>query len=557
MSIVRRHVVAPLTDWRAPRALLFLVLGIPLGIVWLVLLAAGWSLGLGLLIVLIGILVLLVLGVAVRGAAALERLLADGLLGTRLSGVARPIWTGNPFRSLRDWLRDPASWREQAYLLLRFVIGLPLGILAVSIIFQGLQALTAPFHYYAWGDEYYGFWEVDTFGEAILLMPAGALLLVLSVPLVTALGALWAALACRVLGAGEAREARAARPATPAARPPSGRGRRALAINAAVCAATSLTLIVIWTATTPGGYFWPVWPMLVLGTALCIHAVWVHTPSLLSEAGPRGVALTRHAGVACMLGLFLTLIWAVTTPGDYFWPIWPMLLLALLVGVHAAMQASASRRREAEATERIEVLQTTRAGAVDAQAAELRRIERDLHDGAQARLVALAMDLGVAVEQVQDEAARERVTRAHEEAKRAIVELRDLARGIHPAVLTDRGLEAALGSLAGTSRLPVELHVDLRERLDPALEAAAYFTAAEALANAAKHSGATSVRVDVSRRGDRLSVRVADDGVGGADHGGEGLTGLRRRLEAHDGTLAVASPPGRGTILTAELPCGS
>jgi signal transduction histidine kinase len=558
-SLLHRHVAAPLREGRAPRALLFLALGIPLGIAWLVLLVTGWSLGLGLLITLLGIPVLLVLGVAVRGAAALERRLSDGLLGTALSGGARPVWTGNPLRALWDWLRDPASWREQAYLLLRFVVGMPLGILALSVIAQGLQALTIPLWYYAGGDQIYGVWDVDTLGEALLLVPAGALLLILSVPLVTALGALSAALARSVLGAGEAREARPSperRRARLERRPPE-LGGRALAVHAMVAGAVSLVLVVIWAASTPGGYFWPVWPMLVLGLALGIHAAIVLTPTLMPDAGPRGIALARHAGVAGMLGLFLTLIWAVTTPGGYFWPIWAILFLAIPVGVHAAMQSSASRRREAEATERIEALQTSRAGAVDAQAAELRRIERDLHDGAQARLVALAMDLGMAVDQAQDEAVRERVTRAHEEAKRAIVELRDLARGIHPAVLTDRGLEAALGSLAGTSRLPVELHVDFRERLDPALEAAAYFTAAEALANAAKHSGATSVRVDVARRDDRLSVRVADDGVGGADPAGEGLTGLRRRIEAHDGTLAVDSAPGRGTILTAELPCGS
>jgi signal transduction histidine kinase len=283
----------------------------------------------------------------------------------------------------------------------------------------------------------------------------------------------------------------------------------------------------------------------------------VLAPALLPDAGPRGVALARHAGVMAMVMLFLTLIWAVTTPGDYFWPIWTFLALASAFGVHAAIQAGAGRRREVEATERIEVLQSTRAGAVDAQAAELRRIERDLHDGAQARLVGLAMDLGLAREKLADDEARALVAGAHEEAKRAIVELRDLARGIHPAVLTDRGLEAALGSLAGASRIPVELNVDAGGRLDPALEAAAYFTVAEALANAAKHSGATSVRIDVTRRDDRLSLRVADDGIGGADPDGEGLTGLRRRLEAHDGRLGVESLPGRGTILTAELPCGS
>ena len=557
MSTFRNHVAAPLREGRALRNLGFLASAIPLGTAWFVLLVTGWSLGLGLLITLLGIPVLLALGAAVRGAAALERRLADALLGTGLSGAARPVWTGNVFRSLWDWLRDPASWREQAYLLLRFAVGLPLAVVALGVIGQGLQALTLPLYYYAAGDQLYGFWEVNTFGEAILAVPAGALLLIVSVPLVTAFGALSAALAGAVLGAGEARDSR---PPRAAARPPARSLRgdsRPLAVHAIASATVNLVLIVIWAVTTPGGYFWPVWPLLVLGLALGIHAAVVLAPSLLPEVSPGRLALARHAAVMGLIWLFLALVWAVTTPGGYFWPMWALIGLAIPPAIHAATLAAGGRRREAEATERIEVLQTTRAGAVDAQAAELRRIERDLHDGAQARLVALAMDLGMAKDRVQDEAVREQVTRAHDEAKRAIVELRDLARGIHPAVLTDRGLEAALGSLAGTSRLPVELRVDPGGRLDPALEAAAYFTVAEALANAAKHSGATSVRIDVSRRDDLLSVRVADDGVGGADPDGEGLTGLRRRVEAHDGPLTVDSPPGRGTILTAELPCGS
>ena len=134
----------------------------------------------------------------------------------------------------------------------------------------------------------------------------------------------------------------------------------------------------------------PVWPFLVLGLAVGIHAAWVLTPALVPDARPRGVALARHGGVIAMVVLFRTPIWAVTTPGGYFWPIWTFTALASAFAIHAGIQASVGRRREAEATERIEVLQETRAGAVDAQAAELRRIERDLHDGAQARLVALA-----------------------------------------------------------------------------------------------------------------------------------------------------------------------
>ena len=254
MSTFHRYVAAPLLEGRALRSLAFLVIGIPLGIAWFVLLVTGWSLGLGLLITLLGIPVLLVLGVAVRGAAALERRLADGLLDTRLAGSARPVWTGGPLRSLWCWLTDPAWWREQAYLLLRFVVGLPLGILALAVIAQGLQALTLPFYYYATDDQLYGAWDVDSFGEAILLVPAGALLLILSVPLVTALGALSGALARGVLGTGEPRSERP--PLRSAGGPvlrPSRPARRALKIHAAVSASIVLVLIVIWAATTPAG----------------------------------------------------------------------------------------------------------------------------------------------------------------------------------------------------------------------------------------------------------------------------------------------------------------
>ncbi|MGE3140880.1 MAG: sensor histidine kinase, partial [Thermoleophilia bacterium] len=280
-------------------------------------------------------------------------------------------------------------------------------------------------------------------------------------------------------------------------------------------------------------------------------------PRLFPDAGPRGVAFARTAGICGSVGLFLVGIWLVTTPGGVFWPVWPLIGLGVIVAIHGLRLVMGIGERE-EMAERIDVLTTTRAGAVDAQAAELRRIERDLHDGAQARLVALAMDLGMARDKLRDAPPETQalVTGAHEEAKRALVELRDLARGIHPAVLTDRGLQAALGSLTGACPIPVNLDVDVAERLDPALEAAAYFAVAEAMTNATKHSGAGVIDVQVQRRGRLLRVRVADDGVGGADPQGEGLMGLRRRIEAHDGTLHLISPPGGGTTVEAVIPCG-
>jgi len=234
------------------------------------------------------------------------------------------------------------------------------------------------------------------------------------------------------------------------------------------------------------------------------------------------------------------------------------------------------RRREA-LDERVEVLTEGRSKAVEAAIAERRRIERDLHDGAQQRLVSLAMALGMARRKLENttgngaagdpEAARaaELVGEAHEEAKRALAEIRNLIRGIHPAVLTDRGLDAAISALAGRSPVPTSVEVELDERPPEAAEITAYFVIAEAMANVAKHSGASEARVSVRREGgarDRelpeglLVVEVEDDGVGGADPAGTGLAGLSDRAAVLDGRLTVQSPPGGHTRVRAELPWG-
>ena len=212
--------------------------------------------------------------------------------------------------------------------------------------------------------------------------------------------------------------------------------------------------------------------------------------------------------------------------------------------------------------QRVEQLSESREASVDAAEAERRRIERDLHDGAQQRLVALAMDLGLAKERLErgddDAATVALVGHAHDEAKRAITELRELVRGIHPAVLADRGLDAALSALAARCPVPVDLQVDLPERPPAAIEATAYFVVGEALTNVAKHSKARSVRVRVTRRGPILAVEVTDDGVGGAVvHRSGGLAGLADRVRAVEGTLRLASPAGGPTTLLAELPCAS
>nr|WP_205574380.1 sensor histidine kinase [Streptomyces scabiei] len=206
---------------------------------------------------------------------------------------------------------------------------------------------------------------------------------------------------------------------------------------------------------------------------------------------------------------------------------------------------------------RVVELESDRGVVVDTAAADLRRIERDLHDGAQARLVALAMDLGLAKEKLAEDprAAAVMVDSAHGEVKTALQELRDLARGIHPAVLTDRGLDAALSSVASRCTVPVVVDVDLPARPVPAIEGIAYFTVSELLQNVSKHAGASRATVDVWKVENRLMLQVADDGVGGADTGsGSGLAGLAERIGAVDGILVVDSPAGGPTRVTAELP---
>ncbi|ADP82757.1 sensor histidine kinase [Pseudofrankia inefficax] len=228
-----------------------------------------------------------------------------------------------------------------------------------------------------------------------------------------------------------------------------------------------------------------------------------------------------------------------------------------------ALELAIARRmlcpRDSEAlTRRVADLEASRAGMVTAAAAERRRIERDLHDGAQQRLVSVAMTLGRAQERfaADPDGARGLLAEAHAETKRALVELRDLARGLHPAVLTDRGLDGALPGLAARCPVPVTLDVAVAPRPSAEVEAVAYFFVAEALTNIARHAAADTARIVARRVGDRLEVEVSDDGTGRArEAGGSGLSGLRDRALAVDGSFSVTSAPGTGTTLRLDLPC--
>jgi signal transduction histidine kinase len=262
-------------------------------------------------------------------------------------------------------------------------------------------------------------------------------------------------------------------------------------------------------------------------------------------------SLAMHEGVAASFALFFVLIWAVTGAG-YFWPLWPILALALVFTIHAGVELA---RRGS----RISELETSRAGAVVQQETDLARIERDLHDGAQARLVALGMSLGMAEQKLASDpaAAQELLAEARRGTREALEELRSLARGIHPPLLADRGLAAAIDALAGRTPPRATVSVVLPRRPPQPVETAAYFVVAEALANTGKHANATRIDIDVHEDGGTLVVKIVDDGAGGADAGGSGLRGLARRVEALDGRLDVASPSGGPTTIRAVIPCAS
>ena len=395
----------------------YLVTGLPMGILAFTVVVTGWSLSLGLAITLIGLPIALLTVALSRALATVERRRAELVLGAPLQARYRSWTQGSVWARLRAVFADPTTWKDLAWHLLL----LPVGIAGFTI------AVTT--------------WATTA---GLLLLPAW-----------------W------------------------------WMGRDGWDVDLGLFAIDS-------------------WPEALAGTAVGVLSI------PLTMALVRGTAAGTGAAAQIVLG-----------PGT----------------------------RELE--ERVETLTTTRAGAVDAATLELARLERDLHDGAQARIVAVAMDLGMAEQQARSDpqAAEELVRRARENAGQALVELRELARGMRPALIAERGLGEAVRALVARSPLPATAEIRLDGALPAAVETAAYYVVAEALTNAAKHASAASVAVRLWRTGDLLVVEVSDDGVGGADPSGGGLTGLRSRVAALDGTLRVASPAGGPTLVRAEVPC--
>jgi len=415
--------VSTLRQWlgRLGKDTVYLVTGLPMGILTFTVAVTGWSTGLGLLITLIGFPVLLLTAVMLRGLSNVERARARLVVDEPLIARYRTPEQSGIWERTKTAFKDAQNWRDLAWALLLLGVGIAGFTIAVTSIATVLGLVFAPV--WTW--------------------------------------ALWDS-------------------ADP--------------VDLGVFHVTD-----IWTSFAATG----------VGIA----------------AAPLGLALIRGAAA----------------------------------GSGALARALLAPRTE-ELEERVEVLQATRAGAVDAAAAELERIERDLHDGAQARLVAIAMDLGLAQQKIDEdpEHARQLLAEARDGASAALVELRDLARGIRPALLAERGLAEAVRAFAARSPVPATVTADLGAgRMPEPVESAAYFVVAESLANVAKHANAKRATVSLVRRGDTLEVLVVDDGVGGANPDGGGLKGLRARVEALDGTLGVASPAGGPTMLRAELPCAS
>ncbi|MFI5914030.1 sensor histidine kinase [Dactylosporangium sp. NPDC051541] len=261
--------------------------------------------------------------------------------------------------------------------------------------------------------------------------------------------------------------------------------------------------------------------------------------------------MRRAVVLAAVVTVADLLVW-VLTGGGYFWPAWEILALAVLLGGWAWL-----RRREAALTFRVAALTRSRRGAVDRQAAELKRVERDLHDGAQARLVSLSLTLGLAgsLVRVDPDAAAQLVEEARTTAVAALDDLRAVMHSIHPAVLADRGLHDAVRALALDLPVPVTVDGDPPPDLSPAAETAAYFAVAECLANVVKHSDATAVVICFGGTATTPHITVTDNGRGGASlAAGTGLRGIAERLDAVDGTLRLDSPPGGPTTVRVSLP---
>ncbi len=296
------------------------------------------------------------------------------------------------------------------------------------------------------------------------------------------------------------------------------------------------------------------WAMAIVASVLFLFFAWFLFFPVLFAITPKGVFDQQLGFMTIDTQAETFLYWAVAVVAFGLW--W--YLTPALVKAHAWIDRELLSNRTQRLEQRVRRLSESRADTVDFSAAELRRIERDLHDGAQARLVSLAMSLGMADEMLDTDpaAARRLLAEARSTTSAALGDLRSVVRGMHPPVLADRGLVGAVQALALDMAIPVMVTNQLNDRPPAPVESACYFAVAESLANVAKHSGAGRAWVDIRHRDGRLRIEVGDDGRGGASADrGTGLVGVARRLAAFDGTMALSSPNGGPTIVSLEVPC--
>jgi signal transduction histidine kinase len=419
-----------------------------------------------------------------------------------------PALPPNPYRALAS----PYLWRASAFLATDAVMGL-----------AGLAVLTA-------------------LGVAVCLVPAG----LVGVPLVILAG--WA---LHLLGAAERHRwaAICELDVPPQPRPPLS-GPLLASVAALARSRSSWRLVAYFAVLVPWSLVTLLGIVLVWGAPLALVLLPAYYAQLPSGAASLGLITVGDLGTALLVSAVTLLLWATLAP---------LLVRGLLAADMFLARTLLALPRDVTLAQRVEYLTESRARVVDAAEAERRRIERDLHDGAQQRLVAMAMTLGRARSRLKDsgqEAVLELVDEARASAQEAITELRNLTRGLHPPVLTDRGLDAALSAVAARLPIPVDVDVDVAPRPSTTVEGIAYFVVTEALTNVAKHARAQKAWVRIRRSGDRLAVTIGDDGVGGAKASpGGGLAGLADRVSGVDGRLRVTSPPGGPTLIEVDMQC--
>ena len=493
---------------RASRALAYIALMIPLGALGLLAIAA---IALGALVSIVGLGGPFALAVrAARRLAELDRRAANRLLDAHIAPLpGRARVAGSAWRRTRHALADRHLWRVLALLALSLPLGVLMLVVAVvpialtaGLLSLGVQGVGG------YGDTtYLGPWRLDAAG--------GILLLVLAIP-----AAVLAIAVLEALGA----------------------------------AAGALVAALLHSGRAAGG---PVREMLAesLGDRTLSIAYWLpDSETFVDEAG-RPVDLPDPGSGRAWTAVERNGVRVAAIVHDAALDTGPELVQAAAA---AAALALDNERLKADLRARVEELRVSRVRIVEAADAARRRLERDLHDGAQQQLVSLALDLRLLKSRVRDTDAEPLVDGLAEKLAVALGELRELARGIHPAILTDRGLGPAIEALANRVPVSVESEVDIEERVSEPIEAAAYFVVAEALTNIVKYARATRAKVRLRRDGDVVTVTVDDDGVGGARIGaGTGLRGLQDRLAALDGTLTIESPRGEGTRLRARIPCGA